>query len=51
MKKCDSCKDRYDDKRIITLPAYEMGHGSLNDVLVCVNCYHKFERELDDECS
>ena len=47
MTKCDSCKDIYDDDRIITLPAYEMGHGTLEDCFVCVNCYNKFERELE----
>ena len=49
MTKCSSCKDRFDDDRLILLCESQLGFGSLSDYIVCVNCYNKFERDLDED--
>lgn len=51
MTKCASCKDLYPRKNLLILCEAELGFGSMEDYIVCHNCYNKIERELEDECS
>ena len=51
MIKCTSCKDLYPKNNLLTICEDELGLKSMEDYIICNNCYNKRERELEDECS